>query len=181
MKILRTLIPDPTPVPLSVPTSPTCGLHRSGGLIVRFGVGGRPGQWVTRGVTGRKVQQRVSMRAWQEKVMHAAGLAMREARTPIAHGPVEVWIDFVFKRGGQIPDRTNLAKSTEDAMQGIVYINDNQVIGGDCRRGIGPFEGAVIEVWYASALVIADRVADARTSFGAEMDGQTPCIGGGSG
>ena len=165
MKILRTLIPDPTPVPFTMPTVPACGSRE---LIVRFGVGGRPGQWVTRGVTGRKVQQRASMRAWQDKIMHASGIAMREGRTPIAHGPVEVWIDFVFKRGGQIPDRINLAKSTEDAMQGIVYINDNQVIGGDCRRGVGPFEGAVVEVWYAAPLILPDPVAN--------LDGRTPCV-----
>lgn len=41
---------------------------------------------------------------------------------------------FVLERGRSIPDRTNLGKALEDLLQGIVYVNDRQVSGGDVRR-----------------------------------------------
>jgi hypothetical protein len=145
--IRRTLIPCAEPVPRTRPRRPA---RRPGRLLVRFGLGGRPAPWVTHGTSGTKGDQRAALRGWQIRIVHAAGLAMRHrgATAAAVHsGPVEVWIDFVFSESARLPDRDNLQKGTTDAMQGIVFLNDCQVVGGECRRIRGPHEGAVIDVW----------------------------------
>jgi Holliday junction resolvase RusA-like endonuclease len=156
VEVLRTIIPDPTPVPLTMPTL-TTRLRWPDKLIVRFGVGGHPCQWVTFGTGKRhdsKRTQRIAMREWQTRVAQAGMLAMREAGRPIHGGPCGVWIDAVFAPGGNPPDRDNIAKSTVDALQGVVYIDDYQVIAGETRRMVGKWEGAVIEVWTATPHVL---------------------------
>jgi Holliday junction resolvase RusA-like endonuclease len=143
----RTLIPHPDPVPNVRPRRPA---RRPGRLLVRFGVGGRPAPWVTHGTSGTKADQRVFLRDWQSRIVHAAALAMRErggTRAAVHSGPVEVWIDFVIHPDRRMPDRDNLQKGATDAMQGVIFINDCQVVGGECRRLAGPCEGAVIDVW----------------------------------
>jgi Holliday junction resolvase RusA-like endonuclease len=49
-------------------------------------------------------------------------------------GPVDLDMLFVLDPRGQVPDRTNLGKSLEDILQGLIYANDRQVVGGDIRR-----------------------------------------------
>lgn len=49
-------------------------------------------------------------------------------------GPVDLDMVFVLEPKGSPPDRLNLGKGTEDLLQGIVIVNDRQVIGGDVRR-----------------------------------------------
>jgi Holliday junction resolvase RusA-like endonuclease len=150
--VRRTIIAHPDPVPYCRSRRPAA----AGALLCRFGVGGRPAPWVTHGTSGTKAAQRMALRDWQGRIVHAAALAMRDrGDTHAVHtGPVEVWIDFVVGLGRRLPDRDNLQKGATDAMQGIVFINDSQVIGGECRRLIGPHEGAVIDVWAVKNLWI---------------------------
>ena len=152
-RVLRTVIADPAPIPFTRPRRPK---RWPGLLVVRFGVAGHPAQWVTHGTSGTKAAQREALRAWQVKVAHAAAVAMRHARGTLAAGMVEVWADFVFAPGGKLPDRDNLVKGATDSLQGITFLNDVQVVGGEGRRLRGPHEGAVIEVWSVKEVTIGD-------------------------
>jgi Holliday junction resolvase RusA-like endonuclease len=154
--ILRTLIDHPDPVPRCRRIRP---VRRPGRLLCRFGVGGRPAPWVTHGTSGTKAAQRAALRDWQTRIIHAAGLAMRlrgGSGAAVHSGPVEVWIDFVFAPDRRLPDRDNLQKGATDAIQGIIIINDCEVVGGECRRLIGPHEGAIVEVWAVRAPTVLD-------------------------
>jgi Holliday junction resolvase RusA-like endonuclease len=45
-----------------------------------------------------------------------------------------------------MPDRDNLQKGLSDALQGAVYLNDNQICGGAVRRLPGLPERVEVEV-----------------------------------
>lgn len=94
-------------------------------LIARFAVAARPVPWK---VSIRRGAPNAKLMAWQREVALAARVAMN-GRKPYA-GPVVLNLSFRLRRFGRMPDRTNLLKSTEDAIQGIVIINDNQ-----CKDG----------------------------------------------
>jgi len=90
---------------------------------------------------------------WRAVVSHFANEAMRNKE--LLTGAVELNIEFYFARPKshygtgrnslklkpsapehhtQKPDRTKLLRSTEDALKGIVWRDDSQVIGGDVRK-----------------------------------------------
>ena len=46
-----------------------------------------------------------------------------------------------------LPDTTNMSKSTEDALEGIVFHNDAQVVAPGPRRVWGEQGGCLIKVW----------------------------------
>ena len=87
--------------------------------------------------------------AWRKKVKQAAKEAMEESGYDITESPVELWIDFSMprpkhhysKKGGLTakyqgqhnwhiirPDATKLLRSAEDAMTGVVWKDDAQVV-----------------------------------------------------
>lgn len=71
--------------------------------------------------------------AWQAEVRRQAAPLMGRRR-PYG-GPVALEMTFYLNpRGGTPPDPTNLQKSTEDAMQGILFVNDRQVQEVTSRR-----------------------------------------------
>jgi Holliday junction resolvase RusA-like endonuclease len=84
-------------------------------------------------------------------------VAAAAPRAPFV-GAVEVTVTFVFAipksrrelRIGdphtQDPDRGNLLKLVEDAMAGLVYVDDNQVCGGDVSKVWGARDETVIVV-----------------------------------
>jgi Holliday junction resolvase RusA-like endonuclease len=72
--------------------------------------------------------------------MGAAGL-----RTPYA-GAVRFTAEFTVRPRGKVGDLTNLQKACEDACQGIVIVNDTQVVGWSSTRRIGGDEGVTIAV-----------------------------------
>jgi Holliday junction resolvase RusA-like endonuclease len=83
------------------------------------------------------------LKAWQEIVGIFARLNRR-----IGHpytGPVEVRVMARFARG-PMGDSTNIIKAIEDALQGIVFVNDRQVIRNSCERILAGFDLVTIEV-----------------------------------
>lgn len=143
LRLLETEAPDPTPV---IPVSPA-GENLEQRLIAGFVVEGRAVPWkvaIHRGGYATNPK----MVAWKDKVEHAARKAMG-TRLPYA-GRFEIRAAFFLKRFGVMPDDLNLMKSTEDALQGIVIVNDNK----SRRKRIdydpeadAKEERALIEVW----------------------------------
>ncbi len=93
---------------------------------------------------------------WMRDVAQAAGIAMRAQ--PLLRGPLRVDVDFYLprpkghfgtgKNAGKVrpsapsrpitkPDKGKLERGTLDALEGIVYANDSQVVEGDSRKFYG--------------------------------------------
>jgi Holliday junction resolvase RusA-like endonuclease len=117
---------------------------------------------------------RVNLKDWQRLVSDGAREAM-DGRAP-CRGPVKIEVTFYIRatadhvvgrpcflalrydekskgytkpnlKGSTLPDNTNLFKGTEDAMEGIVYQDDFQVVEEISRREWGEHGGARIAVW----------------------------------
>lgn len=91
---------------------------------------------------------------WMNKISRAARLAM--CGRPPVEGPVDLTIRFYLKRpqahfrsgkfAGQLfdrhvgarpivkPDRGKLARAVEDALTGIFYVDDSQIVGGPAEK-----------------------------------------------
>ena len=98
---------------------------------------GSPVPWQrTRGRGSRRFTAPAD-RVWRTAVGYYANVAMRST-APTAE-PVALGCEFFFKRpargkllfptGPHDPDLDNLEKAVADALQGIVYDNDRQVVG----------------------------------------------------
>ncbi len=100
---------------------------------------------------------------WMRDVAQAAGIAMHESKALPFHGslfrgPLRVDVDFYLPRPkghfgsgrneGNVkasaptrpitkPDKGKLERGTLDALEGIVYANDAQVVEGDSRKFYG--------------------------------------------
>jgi len=98
--------------------------YPSGSVIAEFSVPGRPVPWSVPPKLRRKSRRLV---AWQRCVNLAARVAMA-GRLP-HDGPVEWWMVFCLCRKPW-GDTINLAKATEDALEGVVFVNDRQVAAG---------------------------------------------------
>lgn len=114
-------------------------LEPEGTLICEGFIAGRPTPWKapTLGRNGGTVRTRdyKTYKAWQEWVALQAKLLMGRRR-PYG-GPVALSARFVLApRPGKPPDRSNLLKSFEDALEGIVIRNDTQIIDGPTTRAI---------------------------------------------
>ncbi len=93
---------------------------------------------------------------WMRDVAQAAGIAMRGA--PLLRGALRCDVDFFLprpkghfgsgKNAGTVrpsapprpitkPDKGKLERGTLDALEGIVYANDAQVVEGDSRKFYG--------------------------------------------
>jgi Holliday junction resolvase RusA-like endonuclease len=135
----------------------------------------RTGQRFTRRRGKSNLEEgRVNLKDWQRLVSAGAREAM--AGRPPCLGPVVIKVTFYIRategytvgrpcfialryneasreytkpslKGSTLPDNTNLFKGTEDAMQGIVYQDDFQVVEEISRREWGEHGGATIEVW----------------------------------
>lgn len=138
-------------------------------LICSFEVPGKLVPWSVPTVVGRSGRRGAikepRLVAFQADVAYRARLAMA-GRKP-AEGPVELllwlwrradpakgerpgdwWWEATARAGS--PDRTNLAKGIEDALQGVVFANDNQVVRGDAVKRLAEADGCKV-VAYALA------------------------------
>lgn len=85
-------------------------------LIVEFCVVGVP--------TSAQTKNRMRLRQWQELVASKAMLARKRS------SPIEDAIDIRISEfsEGRRRDRDNVAKPIQDAMQGVLFVNDRQVL-----------------------------------------------------
>lgn len=73
-------------------------------------------------------------KSWSADVGMVLNLYYRSWGGRCVQSPIDLDMLFVLDPKGSPPDRTNLGKSLEDLLQGIIYTNDRQVQGGDVRR-----------------------------------------------
>jgi Holliday junction resolvase RusA-like endonuclease len=133
-------------VAATAPTNATpVDLEPTGTVIAEGTVPGRAVSWKAPAVTragkviswdtgsnanlNRKVRSYKSFVCWVQLVqLHLKTISRR--RRPYG-GPVELWATFYLRpmsNDRQSPDLCNAVKAFEDAMQGIVIINDSQVM-----------------------------------------------------
>ena len=104
---------------------------------------------------------------WKRWVAQAAGEAM--AGRPVVDGPLACWVTFYrvrpkghYKPNGELsavgkrtrapdtrPDTTKLMRGVEDAMTGVVYRDDAQLVSQVVQKSWGPTECVDIAVWPA--------------------------------
>jgi Holliday junction resolvase RusA-like endonuclease len=115
--------------------------------ICSFRVPGHPVPWQHHEGYGKHARKPRALKEWQEHIALIALYAMGAAgrHTPYA-GPVRFRAEFTVRARGKIGDLTNLQKACEDAVQGIVIVNDSQVVGWSSTRRVGGDEGVTIAV-----------------------------------
>ena len=153
-KTLRTIIPaDPfvnsgKAVYLKRPVANDARLE-PGTLIAEVYVPMRPVPWKapTTTRTGHAFKA-PKLLAWQAMVAKCARDAMHGA-APYPHGVRLVITFYLNKRAGSLPDLSNLVKSTEDALQSVVFVNDRQVLGITSAREIVEANAVYISVYAA--------------------------------
>lgn len=118
----------------------------AGTLVCRVVVPGRACPWsvpvVTRSGVGVKKRRLVD---WQKLIQLYARIAM--GQRPPYGCPVRLALHFELRpRAGRMPDTTNLQKGSEDALQGIILLNDSQVHEVRAVRTVGGEDRTTIEV-----------------------------------
>lgn len=113
---------------VKLPPAPSA-TYPSGSTIARFSVPGRPVPWSVPPKLRRKSPRLV---AWQRSVRLWAGSEMA-GRLP-HDGPVRLHVVFHLLRGKRPGDTSNYFKGTEDALQGVVFLNDTQVVETSALR-----------------------------------------------
>lgn len=112
---------------------------------------------------GRIVDANPRAADWKAQVAQAAAMAREKAGWPLVRGPVAVDVTFVrprpkghynksgLKKSAPLypatkPDRGKLLRAVEDAMEGVIYANDSQIVGGYVVKEWGESEYAEIVV-----------------------------------
>jgi Holliday junction resolvase RusA-like endonuclease len=115
---------------------------------------------------------------WRSDVKSAA-LAAFDGSGGLLEGPVCMNVDIYVKRPKKLvwknrpmppvhcatkPDRSNVLKSLEDALEGVVYVNDSQIADGRARKlyCAGPSYGDVRPRTEVSVEQIAALLSDAK-------------------
>jgi crossover junction endodeoxyribonuclease RusA len=73
------------------------------------------------------------LRAWGEAVAQQARNALPAAAQP-TEVRIEVQVVYYFQSGPTLPDEDNLLKPIQDAMRGLVYVDDDQVMDGAASK-----------------------------------------------
>jgi Holliday junction resolvase RusA-like endonuclease len=88
-------------------------------------------------VTGTPIshqsRNRPLLAEWRDAVSQAARAAVPDSAAPVVTN-VELHVVYYYEEGPARPDEDNLLKPIQDALQGIVYRNDDQVMDGTCRK-----------------------------------------------
>jgi len=132
--------------------------------LVVFHVTSAPVAWQRAGLAkgGRHHFTRPETRAWEREVAIRGKAAMRGR--PLLEGPVELVLVFLlpvpaswpnWKRraafDGEVvptakPDFDNLAKGVSDALNGVCWADDAQVVDSFTRKRYAPTPSAVVQV-----------------------------------
>ena len=109
--------------------------------LLNFVIPGRPVPWKVpifgKGASGKgRGRKDERLVAWQQQVQVYARIAMADARSPPTEKLVRVRATFILAK--QPPDLTNLTKALEDACNGVIWIDDTQVIEHATRRIVNP-------------------------------------------
>lgn len=139
---------------------------------VRFTVYGRAQtqgskKAVRAGKFAKVVDANPGTKEWRRLVGQVAGEAMTEGGHELMRGGVGLQIDFYFARpkshsgtgrnAGKLkpsapalhttkPDVSKLTRAVEDALSGIVYLDDSQVVSHECYKHYGSPERAEVVV-----------------------------------
>ncbi len=105
-----------------------------GTVLFRLELPFRAVPWKASEVTKHGTHRLKRLRQWQNTVAQYARLQWGN-REPYG-GPVTIWCRFTFAKG-PLPDAVNLLKAVEDALQGIVIINDRQSVNPTVERPEG--------------------------------------------
>ncbi len=115
-----------------------------GSLIFSLSLPLRAVPWQASNVTKHGTYKPKRLRQWQATIAQYARLKWGN-REPYS-GPVEIWCRFEFAKGPR-PDADNCSKAIIDSIQGIVIVNDRQVIHvSSMRPEYSDIDSAVIEV-----------------------------------
>ncbi len=102
-----------------------------GTLIFSLMIPFRSVPWTPSRVTKRGTYKPTRLRQWQATVAQYARLKWGN-REPYG-GPVAIWCKFEFANGPR-PDCDNCLKGIVDSIQGIVIVNDRQVVKPSAER-----------------------------------------------
>lgn len=78
-----------------------------------------------------QTRNRARLQAWKETVRAAAIAAVPAGAAP-ADGPFVIVITYYYE--GETPDVDNIIKPIQDAMIGVVFVDDRQAIETRCRK-----------------------------------------------
>jgi crossover junction endodeoxyribonuclease RusA len=95
-------------------------------LPFEFTVEGPPVSYQTR--------VRLRLRAWEDKVAHAAKVWLPAGASPIASGRLKITLVYYHERPSVNIDNDNLLKPVQDALKGIVYRDDVLITDADVRK-----------------------------------------------
>jgi crossover junction endodeoxyribonuclease RusA len=73
------------------------------------------------------------LREWKQRVRSAAERAISRLGPPYT-GPVRLTIQHFYDGEKPILDGDNMLKPIQDALQGLVYVNDRQVRSSECDQ-----------------------------------------------
>lgn len=81
-----------------------------------------------------QARNRKVLRSWRADVAQATRAAVEAGAAPVED---DVEIEVVYyhdEEAPNLPDEDNMLKPVQDALQGIVYVDDSQISDGTCRR-----------------------------------------------
>jgi len=136
-------------------------------LIASFFAAGRPAPQGSKSYLGkgRFTEQSPHLKSWRHDVRHAASEHVGEA---LFGGPILVQYTFVFHRPknhyrsskpdrglkdnapawvDKAPDLDKLERSTNDALTGVVWVDDSQVVATLSQKRYGDRQGAFIRLF----------------------------------
>lgn len=106
--------------------------------------------------TGLIVKVEHPIHAWRKRVRECVQ-GVQEKSWPVkAPDPVWVQMEFTKVRPKSVPksvlywttkpDRSNLEKAVEDAMEGVVFDNDSQIVGGPVTKRYADQSGVMLRI-----------------------------------
>lgn len=100
-------------------------------VTVRFIVSGDPAPWTSQNRNAARTPGFLRMQAWQAQIAATARTQWTAKGYDVLPLPVELKMLFVLKkpkdkRNPDGPDTTNMLKAAEDALKGIVFIDDRK-------------------------------------------------------